>query len=80
MLGPMVRSSCFSFESAHSYFKDLARKQNFKYLQLSLAKGHQFNECCNFGDSEENPSSHPLFSNEKTCGVTEKADPERCEV
>ena len=80
LLGPMVRSSCFSFESAHSYFKKLARKQNFKNSPLSQAKRHQFNECCNFGDSEENPSSHPLFSNEKTCGVTEKADPERCEV
>ena len=80
ILGPMVRSSCFSFESAHSYFKDLARKNNFKNLPLSLAKRHQFNECCNLRDPEANPSSHPLFSNEKTRGVTEKADPERWEV
>ena len=49
-LGPMVRSSCFVFESAHNYFKQLASKQNFKNLELSLASRHQFLECSNFGD------------------------------
>ena len=27
-VGPMVTSSCFSFEAAHKYFKELACKQN----------------------------------------------------
>ncbi|XP_028417997.1 uncharacterized protein LOC114542721 [Dendronephthya gigantea] len=78
MLGPMVRSSCFSFESAHNYFKELARKQNFKNLPLSLAKRHQFNLCSNYGDSNENPSSHPLFSTEREYGVLKKAGAEVC--
>ena len=78
MLGPMIRSSCFSFESAHNYFKELARKQNFKNLPLSLAKRHQFNLCCNFGDPSEDPSSHPLFSGEKVYGVLKKLDEEMC--
>lgn len=34
-LGPLVLHSCFGFESAHSYFKELARKQNFKNLPKS---------------------------------------------
>ena len=76
----MVRSSCFSFESAHSYFKEIARKQNFKNLPLSLAKRHQFNECCNFGDPEESPSSHPLFSSERSCGVIKKLEAESCQT
>ena len=79
MLGPMVRSSCFSFESAHRYFKELARKQNFKNLPFSLAKRHQFNECCNFGDAKENPSSHPLFCNEISYGVLKKMSEEACQ-
>ena len=80
MLGPMVHSSCFSFKSAHSYFKEIARKQNFKNLPLSLAKRHQFNECCNFGDPEESPSSHPLFSSERSCGVIKKLEAESCQT
>ena len=68
-LGPLIRASCFNFESAHKYFKELARKQNFKNLAMSLAKRHQFLECSNFGDSKESPSSHPLFATEKKCGV-----------
>ena len=79
MLGPMVRSSCFSFESAHKYFKELARKQNFKNLPLSLARRNQYNECCSFGDPNENGNLHPLFSSEKTCGVTKKVDVESCQ-
>ena len=78
MLGPMVRSSCFSFESAHSYNKELARKQNFKNLALSLARHDQFNECCNFGDPEESPSSHPLFCNEINYGILKKINEEAC--
>ena len=64
-LGPMIRSSCCTFESAHRYFKELARKQSFKNLPLSLAKRHQFLECCNFGDANECPSSHPFVATEK---------------
>jgi hypothetical protein len=73
LLGPMTRTSCFTFESAHRYFKELGRKQNFKNLPLSLAKRHQMFECCNFGDSSQNPSSHPLFATDKRCGVVTKA-------
>ena len=40
LLGLQTRASCFSFESAHKYFKELARKQNFKNLPFSLAKRH----------------------------------------
>ena len=58
----------------------MARKQNFKNLPLSLAKRNQFNECCNFGDPDESPSSHPLFSSEKLCGVTNKVDAECCQL
>ena len=72
-LGPPMRSSCFSFESAHSYFKELAKKQNFKNLPLSLAKRHQLLESSNFGDDQEGPSSHPLFSTEKKYGVLRAA-------
>ena len=69
MFGPMIRSSCFSFESAHNYFKTLAQKQNFKNLPLSLARRQQLRECSFFGDTDENPSSHPLFSTECKHGV-----------
>ena len=56
-LGPLVRRSCFAFESAHNYFKELVRKQNFK----NLAKFCQLKECSNFADVKEAPQSHPLF-------------------
>ena len=42
LLGPVIRSSSSSFEAAHQYFKQTARKQNFKNLPLSLAKRHQY--------------------------------------
>ena len=68
-VGPLIRCSCFSFEAAHSYFKSLAQKQNFKNITLSLAKRHQLLECVNFGNENENPNSHPLFSTERNYGV-----------
>ena len=68
LLGPLVRHSCFNFESAHNYFKELARKQNFKNLAKSLAKRWQLKECSNFRDSMEDAKSHPLFSSEKKYG------------
>ncbi|XP_028418281.1 uncharacterized protein LOC114543534 [Dendronephthya gigantea] len=67
-LGPLIRHSCFAFESAHNFFKETARKQNFKNLTKSLAERCQMNECSNFADSN-NPQSHPLFSNERQYGV-----------
>ena len=67
-LVPLIRHSCFSFESAHNYFKELARKQNFKNLAKSLAERCQLKECSNFGDSTEDPKSHPLFSSERKYG------------
>ena len=57
-----LRYSCFSFESAHNYFKELARKQYFKNLAKSLAERCQLKECSNFADSTEDAKSHPLFS------------------
>ena len=73
-LGPLVRHSCFSFESAHNYFKELARKQNFKNLAKSLAERCQLKECSNFGDSTEDPKSHPLFSSERKYGSVSLAE------
>ena len=69
LLGLPTRASCFSFESAHNYFKELARKQNFKNLPFSLAKRHQKMECCNFINNQLTPESHPLFATEKKFGV-----------
>ena len=40
-LRPPTKVSRFSFESAHNYLKELAQKQNFKILPVSLAKRHQ---------------------------------------
>ena len=68
-LGPLIRHSCFGFESAHNYFKEIARKQNFKNLSKSLAERCQLNECSNFGDPNEKGNSHPLFSTERKYGV-----------
>ena len=68
-LGPLIRHSCFGFESAHNYFKEMARKQNFKNLPKSLAERCQLNDCSYFGDDKENPASHPLFSTERKYGV-----------
>ena len=36
-LGPLIRHSCMRFEARHQYFKDLATRQNFKNICLSLA-------------------------------------------
>ena len=69
ILGPSTRASCFSFESAYSYFKELAGKQNFKNFPFSLPKRHQKMECCNFINNQLTPESHPLFATEKKFGV-----------
>lgn len=60
------------FEAAHQYFKQIARKQNFINLPLSLAKRHQLFKCSSFGDLKENPISHPLFLTEKKYDVLRK--------
>ena len=67
-LGPMIRHSCFGFESAHNYFKELARKQNFKNLPKSLAERCQLKECRNFAYTNEAGITHPLFSTEMNFG------------
>ena len=67
-LGPLIRASCFSFESAHNYFKELARKQNFKNLPVSLAKRHNKLECCNFINNHIAPNSRPLHSTKRKTG------------
>ena len=75
-LGPLIRHSCFGFESAHNYFKNLARKQNFKNLPKSLAERCQIKECGNFGAAHEAAHAHPLFAAERKfeplSAVTEK--------
>ena len=76
-LGPLIRHSCFAFESAHNYFKELAPKQNFKNLPKSLAERCQFKECGNFADCNEAPQSHPLFSSEKNFGSLTLANEEQ---
>ena len=68
-LGLPTRASCFSFESAHNYFKELARKQNFTNLPFFLAKRHQKIECCNFINNQLTPELHALFATEKKFGV-----------
>ena len=67
-LGPLIRHSCFAFESAHNYFKELAGKQNFKNLAKSLAERCQLKECGNFADVNEAARTHPLFASEKNFG------------
>ena len=61
--------SRFSFESAHNYLKELAQKQNFKILPVSLAKRHQKMQSCNFINNQLTPDSHPLSATGKTFGV-----------
>ena len=78
-VGPLIRSSCFVFESVHNYFKQLASKQNFKNLVVSLATRHQFLECANFGDACENPNAHPLFSTERKFGVLKESSKQTIE-
>ena len=73
-LGPLVRDSCFSFKSAHNYFKEIPRKQNFKNLAKSLAERCQLKECGNFGDATEDAKSHPPFSSERKYGSLSLAD------
>ena len=73
-LGPLIRHSCFGFESEHKYFKELARKQNLKNLPKSFAERCQLQECSNFCDVSENASSHPLFSSERDYGILSIAD------
>ena len=67
-LGPMLRSSCIRFEAKHNYFKEIAPLQNFKNICLSLAEKCQIDECANFWDESEDPSTHPLFSQRKSLG------------
>ena len=76
----MIRASCFNFEAAHNYFKVLARKQNFKNLEMSLAKRIQLLDACHFGDAKNRPSSHPLFDNERKFGVMQKLNAEESDT
>jgi hypothetical protein len=73
-LGPLIRHSCMRFEARHQYFKDLATRQNFKNICLSLAERCQYDDCADF--SNENPSNHPLFAGEKEVGPTKEVDEE----
>lgn len=73
-LGPLIRNSCMRFEARHQYFKDLATRQNFKNICLSLAERCQYDDCADF--INEDPSNHPLFSGEKELGPTKEVDGE----
>lgn len=59
-LRPLIRHSCFAFESAHHYFNRIARKQNFKNLTKSLVERWQMNECSNFADFNNPHHTHYL--------------------
>lgn len=70
-LGPMVRHMCMRFESKHCFFKHWASKVNFKNICKSLINQNQIYESCQNVD----PSTHPIFSNEKEMGpVSEVKD------
>ena len=73
----MIRSSCSSFEAAHQFFKQAARKQNFKNLPLFLAKQYHLLECSYFGVASKNFNSHPLFSSKRTFGVLQSVSEEK---
>ena len=60
-----TRAVCFSFESTHNCSKDLSRKQKFKHLSVSLARGHQKIEYCNFIKNQLTPDSRLLFATGK---------------
>lgn len=73
MYGPLVRSSCFSFESTHSYFKTLAQKQNFKNISKSLANRCQYRDCLYLNE-------HPIFTTEMKYGKLKTLSPEQMVV
>uniref|UniRef100_A0A7M5WST0 Uncharacterized protein n=1 Tax=Clytia hemisphaerica TaxID=252671 RepID=A0A7M5WST0_9CNID len=69
LLGPAIRSSCYSFEATHKYFKKIAQKQNSKNICLSLAKRYQRLNCVDFDLKQDTPQNHPLFSKSMEHGV-----------
>lgn len=71
-LGPLIRHSCMRFEARHQYFKDLATRQNFKNICLSLAEQCQYDDCAHF--INEDPSTHPFFAGDKELGPTKEVD------
>ena len=68
-LGPPVRTSCYSFEAAHKYFKRIAQKQNFKNICLSLMKRYQRLVCMEFDLDNNSFVNPPLLSSALKCGV-----------
>ena len=40
-LGPLTNTWCMRMEAKNSYFKEIARQGNFKYVALSVARRHQ---------------------------------------
>ena len=73
-LGPAIRSSCYSFEATHKYFKKIAQKQNFKNICLSLAKRHQRLNCIDFDLKGNTPQNRPLFSKSMEHGVVRSVE------
>lgn len=44
-LGPATGFWCMRFEAKHAYFKQCAKKSNFKNIAKQLAKQHQYHQC-----------------------------------
>ena len=66
----MLSVCCVSALNLHTlYLKELAQKQNFKNLPVSLAERHQKMEYCNFINNQLTPNAHPLFATQKKFGV-----------
>ena len=69
LLGPAIRSSCYSFEATHKHFKKIAQKQNFKNICLSLAKRYQRLNCVDFDLKENIQLNYVLFFKSMEHGV-----------
>ena len=68
---PLMLSVCCVWAlNLHTlYLKELAQKQSFKNLPVSLAELHQKMEYCNFINNQLTPNAHPLFATETKFGV-----------
>ena len=66
----MLSVCCVSALNLHTLnLKELAQKQNFKNLPVSLAERHQKMEYCNFINNQLTSNAHPLFATQKKFGV-----------
>ena len=66
----MLSVCCVSALNLHTLnLKELAQKQNFKNLPVSLAERHQKMEYCNCINNPLTSNAHPLFATQKKFGV-----------